>query len=1146
MPDFVHLHNHSDYSLLDAAQKVTTMVTHCKELGMDSIALTEHGNMFSAVLFHDTAKANGIKPIIGCEVYVAYGDRSDRTPRKKGEGAAYHHLVLLVKNFEGYKNLMKLTSLGFQEGFYYKPRVDKESLRKYSEGLIALSACLKGEVAEKAWKHGYEDAVAAAKDLESIYPGNFYLEMHNHGIPEEKIVRDMFPKISEETGIPMVVTNDAHYNKQEHAESHDILFCLGNGKDYDDPNRQRYHGDSFYIKSPDEMHELFADYPEAIANTRKIADLCDVDIPKGDYHLPVFPIPKDFDSDDEDLYLKTLAQKGLQKIFGNNISSEYQERLDFELGVIKNMGFPGYFLIVQDFVQYAKNKGIPVGPGRGSAAGSLVAYALGITNIDPLIYNLLFERFLNPERISMPDIDIDFCYERRIEVIDYIKNFYGHDSVCQIITFGQMKAKNALRDVSRVLGLSYGEGDRIAKMIPADDPKMTLAKAIDMVPELKELIKNDERYKNVWKHALVLEGMNRHSGIHAAGVVITPGPLTNYIPVYQNTKGDVTTQYDMNILDRVGILKVDFLGLRTLTVIQHALDMLKARNIEIDINTISLEDESTYKLFMDGTTHGIFQFESGGMREYLKQLKPNKIGDLVAMNALYRPGPMGNIPSFIARKHGDEKIEYLHASLEPILEDTYGIIVYQEQVMQIAHLVAGFTLGEADKLRRAMGKKKIKEMEEMQPKFVAGAGEKGVSEKIAIEIYELIYKFAAYGFNKSHSVAYAYIAYQTAWLKAHYPAEFMAAYLTSERTDLKRVVELVSECRRMGIEVKHPDVNLSNSLFTADGNSIIFGMSALKHMGEKAAEEIQRERKENGEYKSLFDLASRVDLHQLNRKAFEALIYAGAMDSLPGNRNQKLSAVDISLQYGQKLHSEKNNAQVDLFGGTGGSTVISEPVLEDLPDWDAGQKLNGEKEFIGFYLSGHPAEIYQEELDAFSTLIKTNDKTKNTQLPVRVGGVIGGLKKLYDKKNRPWTRFILNTLSGEIQVLAFSKSYAKYQELLIEEAKVFIEGKFSDRDSDNETPTIIFDSVMPLDDLRLKKAKRVHIRFIKKDMSDLQVQQTKEILERNPGEMILIIHIYSQEKNEIRVRAGNIRVNVSQAHMEKLRTKLGHENVWFD
>ena len=775
MADFIHLHNHSDYSLLEAAQKVTTMVARCKELGMDSIALTEHGNMFSAVHFHDTAKANGIKPIIGCEIYVASGDRKDKTPSKEGEGSTYHHLVLLAKNFEGYKNLMKLTSLGFQEGFYYKPRVDKELLRKYNGGLIALSACLKGEVAEKAWKHGYDDAVAAAKDLESIYPGNFYLEMHNHGIPEEKIVRDIFPKISEETGIPLLVSNDVHYNKREHAESHDILFCLGNRKKYDDPNRQRYHGDSFYLKSPDEMHELFADYPEAIANTRKIADLCDVDISKGNYHLPVFPIPKDFNSDDENFYLKTLSQKGLQRILGDDIRDEYQERLDFELDVIKNMGFSGYFLIVQDFVQYAKNKGIPVGPGRGSAAGSLVAYALGITNIDPLEYNLLFERFLNPERISVPDINIDFCYERRIEVIDYIKKFYGHDSVCQIITFRQMQAKAVLRDVSRVLGLSYEECEKIEKMIPTNDPKMTLSKAEDRVPKLRELLKNDERYKNVWKHAKVLEGMNRHSGIHTAGVVITPGPLTNYIPVYQNTKGEVTTQYDMNILDRLGILKFDFLGLRTLTVIQHTIDMLKARDIDIDINSINLKDKSTYKLFIDGATHGIFQFETAGIQEYLKQLKPDKIGDLAAMIALYRPSSMDNIPSFIARKHGDEKIKYLHASLEPILEETYGIIVYQEQIMQIAHKIGGFSLGKADNLRRYMGAKKIKEIEEMQPKFVKGACKNGVSEKIAIEIYDLIFKFAAYSFNKSHSVGYAHVAYQTAWLKAHYPEDFRSA-----------------------------------------------------------------------------------------------------------------------------------------------------------------------------------------------------------------------------------------------------------------------------------------------------------------------------------------------------------------------------------
>jgi len=1146
MPDFVHLHNHSDYSLLDAAQKVKTMVQYCSELGMEAIALTEHGNMFSAVLFHDTARAAGIRPIIGCEVYVAQSGRHDRTPRKKGEGFAYNHLVLLAQNYTGYRNLMKLTSLGFTEGFYFKPRVDKELLRRYSEGLIALSACLKGEVAEAAWKFGLEEARKAAEDLASIYPGRFYLEIQNHGIPEEKIVRDVFRELAEQTGLPLVATNDVHYNRREHAASHDVMFCLGTGKDLNDPNRQRYHGDSFYIKSPDEMYELFADFPEALANTKVIADSCDVRIPEGEYHLPVFPIPQEFPSRDENEYLAHLAHKGLVKKFGQDrITPEMEDRLNYELKVIRDMGFPGYFLIVQDFVRFAKSRGVAVGPGRGSAAGSLAAYALDITGIDPLEYDLLFERFLNPDRISMPDIDIDFCYERRSEVIDYIKDLYGHDSVCQIITFGQLKAKAVLRDVARVLGMSYAEGDRIAKMIP-EDPKINLSKAIGIVPELKELVEGDERYGQVWRHALVLEGMNRHSGIHAAGVVITPGELTEYIPVQQNSKGDLTTQYDMNILDRVGILKMDFLGLRTLTVIQHAVDMLKARGIEVDMEKIPLDDKKTYKLFMDGATHGIFQFESAGMREYLKQLRPNVIHDLVAMNALYRPGPMGNIPSFIARKHGEEKIEYLHPLLEPILRDTYGIIVYQEQVMQIANKIGGFTLGEADKLRRAMGKKKVKEMEAMQPKFLEGAEANGVNKKIALAIYELIYKFAEYGFNKSHSVAYAYVAYQTGWLKAHYPAEFMAAYLTSERSNLKRVVELVNECRRMGIPVRHPDVNVSASLFTSDSESILFGLAAIKSMGEKAAESIILEREKDGAYSSLFDLTARVDLHAVNKKSLEALIYAGAMDSLPGNRNQKLLALDTAIQYGQKIKQEKNNAQVDLFGAATGMSVIQEPVLEEHPDWDAGQKLDLEKEYLGFYLSGHPAEAFQEELDAFSNTDLLAEKGLKIQGPIRGGGVISARRVLYDKKNNAWSRFVLNTLTGEIQVLAFSKTYDKFRELIQDENKVFIEGKLSERDADSEVPTLILDNLIPLEDLRIRFSRRLHVRIAREETSQAKVNTLKSIMERNPGELALVLHVNSENDGETRVLAKNMRVNVSAGHIEKLRTEMGRENVWFD
>jgi DNA polymerase III subunit alpha len=1144
MSDFVHLHLHSDYSLLDAAQKVKTIVKRVKELGMNAVALTEHGNLFSAIHFAKEAKNAGIKPIFGCELYVAKDGRFDNTPPIKGEGHRYNHLVLLAMNHTGWHNLIKLSSLGYLEGFYYKPRIDLELLQQYNEGLIALSACIKGKVPEAAIKYGYEEARKAAQELAAIFPDRFYLELQNHGIPEEKIARDVLIELSYDLGLPLVCANDAHYTYKENAQSHDILFCLGSNTDLDDPNRQRYYGDSFYIKSPQEMAELFPDTPEALENSVKIAERCNVELGQKQYLQPVFSIPKEHPAKTENEFLRYLSLEGLKRRFPQGIPKGYSERLDFELDVIEKMGFPGYFLIVQDFVQYAKTNGIPVGPGRGSAAGSLAAYALGITNVDPIPFSLLFERFLNPERVSMPDIDIDFCFERRNEVIDYIREKYGDKSVCQIITFGQMKAKAVVRDVARVLKMSYAEGDRIAKLIPKD-LDITLDKAYAESPELAELIESDPRYQELWKHALVLEGMNRHAGIHAAGVVITPGDITDYIPLYKSAKNDVTTQWDGKLLDDLGLLKMDFLGLRTLTVIDHTLKMLKTRGIELNIDDIPQDDAEVFKLFSEGRSQAVFQFESPPMREYLKKLHPNRLDDLVAMNALYRPGPMDNIPSYIARKHGAEKVEYLHPLLEPILKNTYGIIVYQEQVMQIAAQVGGLSLGEADNLRRAMGKKNIAIMNKLQEKFIAGAIQNGVSQEIATAIYELILKFAKYGFNKSHSVAYAIVAYQTAYLKAHYPAEFMAANLTSERNNSKRIVELLNELRHMNISLNPPDINRSETLFTSDGQAVTYGLIGISNVGEKACDAIVQERKANGPYKSLFDLTCRVDLKLVGKRVLENLILAGALDSLPGMRRQQFEAIENAFQYGQRVQEEKASPQVSLFGDVTAS-ILTEPSLPELQDWNDGEKLEMEKKSIGYYLSGHPLEPFREDLELFCNDYLLNDEFSDSSIPIRTGGIVKDSKIGVDSKKRSYARFTLETLDNEITILVFRDVFDENRRYIQDNAKLFVEGKRSDRDNERQESTLFANKIIPLDELRDKMAKSVHLRLDKDHTGDTFLNQLKQLLRKYPGEAKLYFHIQTANDGEKLLLSQGIRVNTSNLLINQLRSQVGANQVWFE
>ena len=1140
--EFVHLHNHSDYSLLDGAQRVEQLVNTIDDLNMDGVALTEHGNMFSTVPFYQKAQKAGINPIIGCETYVAVESRHNKKPQAGG-GWGNNHLILLVQNQIGYKNLMKLVTAGYLEGFYYRPRIDMELLKDHSEGLVCLSGCLKGEIPEKMLNGDYEGARDAALMFSEIFSDRFYLEVQNHGIPEEEANIENMKKLAHDLSLPIVCTNDAHYSKKEHSEAHDIHICLGTGKDRNDPNRLRYATPEFYFKSQDEMHKLFKDVPGAIENTRKIAESIDFEIKTGEYHLPNFPIPEDESNTDPDEYLRKLVVDGAKNLY-EEMTPKVNHLIDHELDVIKNMGFAGYFLITADFVQYAKNNKIPVGPGRGSAAGSLVSYALGITDIDPIKHNLLFERFLNPDRISMPDIDIDFCIERRGEVIDYIKTQYGETSVSQIITFGSMKAKQVIRDVGRVMGYTFSEVDRLAKAIP-DELGITLESAIKKSPEFRKMSENE--YKELVEHSLVLEGMNRHASIHAAGVVIAPGDLTNYVPLYKSSSGDITTQYDMKGLEDLGLLKMDFLGLRNLTVINKALELIELKGEKVQIDKVSMEEPEVYKLFANGLTIGVFQFESSGMREFLKKLQPTVIGDLIAMNALYRPGPMNNIDNFISRKQGNKKIEYPHPSLVPILEETYGIIVYQEQVMQIAHDIAGFSLSEADIMRRAMGKKDKKLMDELSVKFVSGAQEKSITKKKAEEIYALIEKFAQYGFNKSHSTAYAYIAYQTAWLKTFHAAEFMSANLTSEMSTIERVVTLINECKKLKIEVKSPDVNVSYTQFAPiDKSTISYGLNAIKNVGEKALESIIENREEEGPFKSIFDFCSRIDQQKVNKRVLESLIKSGAMDSLSGSRAQNFDAIDTAIKYGQQLQNSGNKNQVDLFSvGDDKSSLIKTPELKEIEEWDEKKSLSFEKEVLGMYVSGHPLLEHADEIEEFTSVDFSDDLMLKKNEIVTVGGMVTKITKKYDRRNRAMAFFEMDCFGGTVEVIAFSDCFEKYENLIEEDAVIFINGKMAD-DTNFSDLKVMADKIVSVENAREYFSRKLIINLAAQNVSPDDIEDLYEFAKRFPGDCNLLFHLSNPNpalSKPITVLAHNIKVSTDRNFLKQLRDKYGKENI---
>jgi len=966
---FIHLHNHSEYSLLDGAFRVRDLVTAASEMGMEAVALTDHGNLFGAIPFYKEAKKQGVKPILGMETYVAQGSMKERV--RSGGKVINDHLTILVKNETGYKNLIKLSSVAFLEGFYYKPRVDLDTLGQYSDGLIALSGCLQGGIPRLLLADKWDEAKRLAARLSEIFgDGNFYLEIQNHGIEEELKVLPQIVKLAGELKLPLVATNDCHFWKAEHHKAHDALLALQTGRDIDDPSRVLRSNPEIYFKSPEQMLKLFSEYPEAVEATLEIADRCNFELEFGGYHLPRFPIPPEFES--ADTYLEHLVMERLPGRIPD-AGEEVMERMRYELDIISKMNFAGYFLVVWDIVNAAKRMGVPVGPGRGSAAGSLVCYILGITDINPMKHGLLFERLLNPERVSMPDIDVDFSDERRQDVIDYVINKYGKKNVCQIITFGRMAEKSVVRDVGRVLKIPLREVDKVAKTIQSGT---TLSRAIKTLPELKERYQSDQQFKQWMDLSLALEGLARHASTHAAGIVITPTELTNYIPLFRTNKGEVTTQYEMKILEEIGILKIDILGLKTLSQIERTVKLVEKHFGErVEIEKIPLDDEATFELLKKGQTVGIFQLESAGMQELLRKIEPGKFEDIIAVNALYRPGPLGSdmVSDFIECKHGRKKVTYEDPRLEPILKETYGVILYQEQVMRIANELSGFTLGQADILRRAMGKKRVDVMEKQRDAFVKGAVERGVPKKKAKKIFDLMANFAGYGFNKSHSAAYALISYRTAYLKAHYPSAFMAATMSCEMNETTKLVNFLDECRNLGIAVQAPDVNIGGVEFDLSGDEITYGLAAIKNVGTQAAEAIVKAREEGGPFNDIFDFCERVDLRQVNRRVVENLIQSGAMDSLGGTRAEKMHNLNRILAEAQKVQDIKRKGQTSL--GLVDETSFSRMTrLEHVEEWDEGTKLHKEKESLGFYFSGHPIDRYS---DALKNLVNFDSRSLN-------------------------------------------------------------------------------------------------------------------------------------------------------------------------
>ncbi len=1154
---FVHLHCHSEYSLLDGANRISDLINRAQELEQPALAITDHGNLHAAWEFQEKARKSGVKPIIGMEAYVAPGDRREKARPRNG-GKPYYHLVLLARDATGYRNLVKLSSLAYTEGFYSKPRVDRELLERYNEGIIVSSACLAGEIATHLMEERYDEAKAVAAWYAEVFPGRYYLEVqaHDAGGLQSKLNKRVFA-LAEEVGLPVVATNDAHFLRDVDHDSHDILLCIGLGKDRNDQDRLHYDN-GLYFKSAPEIATIFPEHPEVLENTLRVADEVDVAFEKK-YHVPSFPLPEGIASENE--LLVRLASEGARERYGNPLPERVQERLDYELGVITKTGYAGYFLIVHDFIKAARDRGIPVGPGRGSAAGSIVAYSLRITDVCPLEFDLLFERFLNPERVSMPDIDVDFCFERRGEVIDYVRQKYGRDAVGQIITFGTMKSRAVVKDVGRVLGFTPQETDQLAKLIPNQpNYSLTVKEAIAQIPEVKQLYRNDARYKQLLDYAIALEGLSRHAGVHAAGVVIAPGPLDEYVPVCtQSSRGAgsngddetvVVTQYDMNYLEKAGMLKMDFLGLTTLTVLHDALQTIKERHgKQIDFDTLGLADEDTYKMLRSGRTAGVFQFESPLATDVLRSMRCDRFGDLVASNALLRPGPLdtGMHKVYIRRKRGEEPVTYALPELEPILKETFGVITYQEQVMRLAQTVAGISLSEADVLRKAVGKKNAELIREELGKFIEKSVARGYDRGIVEDLAGQIETFGRYGFNKSHSVAYSVVAFRTAYLKAHYPAEFMAALLSSCIGDSDGVVKYINEAREMDLEVLAPDVNESGYKFTVVGDKRMrFGLGAIRNVGRTAIDCILAARRD-GPFTSLFDLCERLDLRACNKRVFEALIASGALDGLGGHRAQLLAALDSALHEAALKQEEIASGQGSLFGDMGGSESHASHIGHTLPNvqpWTDSERLSREKEILGFYISGHPLEPFRMEVEIFAS--HTVSKLGSwTDQPISLGVVVTNIKRQVSKRTgAEFARLTVEDFTGSSEALVFPEAWTLLADRIRADVPILLKGGYSKRDQDVENPTFIVESVTPFVELRAMGNVAVSIELTAGASISAEVMHdVKDLIEVHSGSAPLELRWNDGNGGSARLRSRSLRIAVTNTALNDLRALLGEDRV---
>jgi DNA polymerase-3 subunit alpha len=1168
MAEFTHLHLHTDYSLLDGACDIEKLVAHVKGMGQKAVAMTDHGNIYGAVHLFDAAKKQGIKPILGCELYICKKEDHRADP----QGDEYNHLLVLAENEEGYRNLVRITSEASLHGFYRKPRISKRFLAEHAKGLIGFSGCLAGELSQHLMQDNYGAARSTAKQYEDIFGrGNFFLEIQDQGLEmEKKIHADLF-RLEKDLDIPLIATNDCHYLHHDDHHAHDVLLCVQTGASLNDPKRFHFDGDQFYVKSAEEMLQVFSHTPEVVTRTMQFAERCNMQLSKVANPFPQFDVPPSYTIDN---YFEKIAREGLKHRLDTAVRylresgklrrplEEYEQRLESEIACIQQMKFSGYFLIVWDFIKYAKEQGIPVGPGRGSAAGSLVSYAMGITDIDPLQNNLLFERFLNPERVSMPDIDIDFCMDRRGEVIDYVTRKYGREQVAQIITFNTMAAKAAIKDVGRVMEMPYGEVDKIAKMVPPT-LGMTLDKALAESQPLQQAYENDPQIRELMDTARKLEGLARGAGVHAAGVVIAPEPLTNLVPLSRNKNNEIVTAYDMKAIEKMGLLKMDFLGLTTLTVIDYALKLVRQDSgVELDLQTIPLDDATIYEeVFHKALTSGIFQFESDGMRDVLRRYKPTSVEDLTALNALYRPGPIqgGMIDDFIDRKWGRKEVIYELPVLEPILKETLGVIVYQEQVMQISNVVAGYSLGEADLLRRAMGKKNPVEMAKHRDRFVKGAIARGYPEKTVGHIFDLMEQFAGYGFNKSHSAAYALLAYHTAYLKTHYPVEFMAALLTAEVSKPDNVVKYIKECREMGINVEPPDVLLSEANFTPHGKAIRFGLAAIKNVGHNAIESIQEARRkaqqEKRSFTSFFDFCEQIDLRQLNKRVLESLIRSGALDCF-GKRGPLSAAVDKAMERAQKAQRDHAAGQHGLFGlfNDGPATPANNhDALPQVPDWDAPVLLQNEKDVLGFYVSGHPLDKYAEKLrnlpgvvDTQSALemkpvANTGRRDQQNETEITVAGILTGVRVAKSRKGDHYAQAALEDLTGKIDLICFPEAYKKLAEKLKIEVPVLVRGVL--RGEEDAAPKLAVSSITALEDVKVKLPEGLRIRVPMDRATEATLEQLHALIVSAPGPGKLLLDLEQKDEYLVVLEPSGFAVAADKAFVERVEELVGRGSV---